>query len=76
MTFNNTLPPAVRSSGLASSISLWLMPPTIVRRPATHARAIPPECHVYRLTTSLPYKLNRVGVRLGELFSKELERLG
>jgi MarR family transcriptional regulator, organic hydroperoxide resistance regulator len=34
------------------------------------------ECHVYRLTTSLPYKLNRVGVRLGELFSQELERLG
>ena len=25
--FNNTLQPAVRSSGLASSISLWLMPP-------------------------------------------------
>jgi DNA-binding MarR family transcriptional regulator len=34
------------------------------------------ECHVYRLTASLPYKLNRVGVRLGELFSQELERLG
>ena len=26
--FNSTLQPAVRSSGLASSISLWLMPPT------------------------------------------------
>jgi len=27
-TFRSTLQPAVRSSGLASSISLWLMPPT------------------------------------------------
>src|SRR5437016_12923482 len=26
--FSSTLPPAVKSSGLASSISLWLMPPT------------------------------------------------
>lgn len=28
---------------------------------------------MYRLTSSLPYLLNRVGVRMGELFSRELE---
>ncbi|HCP76840.1 MAG TPA: MarR family transcriptional regulator, partial [Pusillimonas sp.] len=26
----------------------------------------------YRFTTSFPYLLNRVGVRMGELFSKRL----
>ena len=31
---------------------------------------------MYRLTRSLPYLLNRVGVRLGQLFSLELEQLG
>ncbi|MEX0732190.1 MAG: MarR family transcriptional regulator [Aquisalimonadaceae bacterium] len=31
---------------------------------------------MYRLTTSLPYMLNRVGVRMGELFSKRLTPYG
>ena len=29
---------------------------------------------MYRLTTAFPYLLNRVGVRMGELFSRRLER--
>jgi DNA-binding MarR family transcriptional regulator len=28
--------------------------------------------HLYRLTNSLPYLLNRVGVRMGELFSRRI----
>lgn len=31
---------------------------------------------MYRLTTSLPYLLNRVGVRVGELFSRRIESYG
>ncbi len=31
---------------------------------------------MYRLTSSLPYLLNRVGVRMGELFSQELAAEG
>lgn len=31
---------------------------------------------MYRLTTSIPYLLNRLGVRMGTLFSKHLERHG
>lgn len=31
---------------------------------------------MYRFTTSLPYLLNRVGIRMGELFSRELAQSG
>jgi MarR family transcriptional regulator, organic hydroperoxide resistance regulator len=31
---------------------------------------------LYRFTTSLPYLLNRAGVRMGEMFSRELEPYG
>jgi MarR family transcriptional regulator, organic hydroperoxide resistance regulator len=31
---------------------------------------------MYRLTDAFPYLLNRVGVRMGELFSRRLERYG
>ena len=31
---------------------------------------------MYRFTSSLPYLLNRAGVRLGELFNRELEEQG
>jgi MarR family transcriptional regulator, organic hydroperoxide resistance regulator len=34
------------------------------------------ELSLYRLTHSLPYLLNRVGVRIGELFSLRIERYG
>jgi MarR family transcriptional regulator, organic hydroperoxide resistance regulator len=31
---------------------------------------------MYRLTTSIPYLLNRLGVRMGELFSRRLQPYG
>jgi hypothetical protein len=31
---------------------------------------------MYRLTEAFPYLLNRVGVRMGELFSRRLESYG